>query len=174
MKAVKKILEIILNVIIILISIMIIIVIIYAIQTKVLKKNGATIFGYTAFEVATGSMAGTIEIGDVVIVKSTRDIKANDIIVYKENNNFITHRALEINEDKIITKGDANNTTDQPIDKEQVFGKVIKIIPNVAIWKKVLTTPSVLISVVITIVLFGIAICYNTSDNKQEKITKEK
>lgn len=166
MKVLNKILEIILNIIIVLISIIVIIALVYVLQTKVQHKESANIFGYTAFEVATGSMSGTIEIGDMVIVKITNDIQTNDIVVYKQDNNFITHRVIEIKEDTIITKGDANTSNDLPIEKNQIFGKVIKVIPKVAIWKKVLTTPSVLITIIITVALFGIAISYDTSEDK--------
>lgn len=175
MKVLNKILEIILNIIIVLISIIVIIALVYAIQTQIQNKPSANIFGYTAFEVATGSMSGTIEIGDVVIVEITDNIKENDIIVYTQDGNFITHRIIEIKEDKIITKGDANTSSDLPIEKSQIFGKVVKVIPNVGIWKKVLTTPSVLISIIVTITLFGIAISYDTKDkeDKKDKANKE-
>lgn len=169
MKLFSKILEIILDIIIVIISIIVIIALIYVVQTKVMKKENANLFGFTAFEVATGSMSGTIEIGDVVLVKITDEISENDIIVYKQENNFITHRALKIDGDTIITKGDANSSEDMPIKKEQLFGKVIKIIPNVAIWKKVLTTPSVLITMIITIVLLGFAVNYDTSEKTEKK-----
>ena len=153
MKVLNKILEVILNIVIVVISIIIIIALVYVIQTKVQHKQNANIFGYSAFEVATGSMSGTIEIGDMVIVKITDEIQQNDIIVYKQEDNFITHRVIEINENTIITKGDANTSNDLPIEKSQIFGKVVKVIPNVGIWKKVLTTPSVLIAIIIIIIL---------------------
>lgn len=167
MKVVNKILEIILNIIIAIMSVAVIIALVYVIQTKLLKKENANIFGYTAFEVATGSMSGTIEIGDMVIVKVTDSVKKDDIIVYKEDGNFITHRLIKINEDSLITKGDANNSEDLPISKSQIFGKVIKVIPNISIWKMVLTTPEILISIIITIVLFGLIITNNTFKDKE-------
>ena len=58
-------------------------------------------FGYTALEVVTGSMSGTIEIGDLVIVELTKDINVGDIIVYGQDDNLITHRVIEINEENI-------------------------------------------------------------------------
>ena len=116
----------------------------YIAQIKIMNKDYADIFGYTFFEVATGSMSGTIEIGDVVIVKITDDVKENDIIVYKEENNYITHRLIKKDNDEYTTKGDANNSEDTPIKSEQVLGIVTKIIPKVGIWRKVLLTPEVL------------------------------
>ena len=79
MKIIKKIFETLLNIIIILFGILIILLLTYVIQTKILKKEYADIFGFTAFQVVSGSMANTINIGDAVIVKLTDQIKENDI-----------------------------------------------------------------------------------------------
>ena len=57
-------------------------------QNSIFNNSYANIFGYTFFEVATGSMSNTIEIGDVVIVKITKEVQENEIIVYSEDNNF--------------------------------------------------------------------------------------
>lgn len=167
MKYISKTIEIILNIIIFLIFVLIIFASIYIVQTKILHKEYADIFGYTGFEVITGSMSGTIEVGDVIIVQITKDVTENEIIVYKEGNSFITHRIIKVNEQNIITKGDANNSEDKEIDREQVLGKVIKIIPNIAIWKKVLSTPVVFVSIITTILLFGFAFSYEGENKKQ-------
>lgn len=168
MRIVQKLVAIILDLIIFIISVLVIIAGIYAVQTRILKKETAEIFGYTAFEVVTGSMSGTIEIGDLIIVKVTNDVKINDIIVYKDGTNFITHRVIDEKGTEIITKGDANNSQDVPINASQVFGKVELTIPKVGIWKKVLTTPSVLIAIVITIILLTILV-YTKPKSTKEK-----
>lgn len=168
MKYISKIVEIILNIIIILMLIIVILAATYVVQTKVMKKDYANIFGYTGFEVITGSMSGTIEVGDVVIVKIENSIQENDIIVYRQEDSFITHRVIKINEDTVITKGDANNSEDRQINKNQILGKVIYIIPKVSIWKKVLSTPVVSISIITTILLFGFAFSYEGKESKDK------
>ena len=85
---------IILNILIVLVTIFIIIGIYYLFQIKILNKGYANLFGYTFFQVATGSMSDTIEIGDVIIVRITKEIEENYIIVYKEEENYITHRLI--------------------------------------------------------------------------------
>ena len=45
------------------------------VSLRILKKNYTNFFGYTFFEVASGSMTGTIDIGDVIIVKINDDFK---------------------------------------------------------------------------------------------------
>lgn len=127
-----------------------------------------TFFGFTFFEVATGSMADTIQVGDGVLVEITKDVKENDIIVYKEEENFITHRFVEINEDgELITKGDANNAKDQPIKIDKVLGKVVYILPKIGILKKAILSKQVLILILTLIILLGVALKITT--NLEEK-----
>ena len=157
----------ILNILIIIISIITVIGIYYMVQIRILKKDYANIFGYTFFEVATGSMADTINIGDVVIVKINDRIKKNDIIVYKEENSFITHRIIEINEESIITRGDANNSEDKPIQTSQILGKVIYIIPKIGTWRRILATPEV-IGMIFVIIIILIIMYIRTSKEEEE------
>ena len=125
-------------------------------------------FGFTFFEVATGSMKDTIQIGDGVLVEITKDVKENDIIVYKEEENFITHRLIEINENgDLITKGDANNSKDQPIKIDKVLGKVVYILPKIGILKKAILSKQVLILILTLIILLGVALKITT--NLEEK-----
>lgn len=145
----KKVLNISLDIIIIVVIILLIYIMI---QKSITKENYTNIFGYTFLEVLTGSMSGTIEIGDGVIVKITKDVEEEDIIVYKKDNSLITHRLIEKQNDKLIAKGDANNTQDEPITNDMVVGKVIKIIPNANLWKKII------ISVVIALIIIFIIV----------------
>ena len=88
----SKIISGILNVLLTIVTIIIIIGMYYIYQLKIEKNDYANLFGYTFFEVATGSMSPTMEIGDVVIVKITKQVEPNDIIVYIDGENIITHR----------------------------------------------------------------------------------
>ncbi|MBD8923952.1 signal peptidase I [bacterium] len=152
MKYIKKIMD-----GLIVIALIILILIIYGyVEKYVFKKEYINYFGYTIFEVASGSMAPTINVGDIVLVKLTKDINQNDIITYKENNYFITHRVIKKDNDKIIAKGDYNDSVDKDVNLNDVLGKVIKIIPGIGIWKKVFFNTKVMISIVSTIILFAI------------------
>ena len=168
-KVLSKILGIILNILLIIAFLILIFGIYYNVQTKLLNKEYVNIFGYTFFEVATGSMSGSIEVGDVVLVKITNEVQENDIIVFKENNSFITHRVIKKDGDIITTKGDANNTEDSPITIDKVLGKVTGVIENVGIIRKVITSPAVLISITITLILLGIVVIYKPKEQKVEE-----
>jgi len=133
---------------IILVAILLILLFFYG-QLRILGKEYVNVFGYTFFQVITGSMSGTIEINDIVIVRITDKFKVNDIITYKSGNDYVTHRVIRIQGDTIITKGDANNTEDEPITKDLVLGRVVHIFNNVNTWIKVIKTPQVIIALIV-------------------------
>ena len=64
-----KIISVILNLLLIVSAFILVLISYNFMQTKVLKKDYSNIFGYTAFKVVSGSMADTINIDDIVIVK---------------------------------------------------------------------------------------------------------
>lgn len=147
----------ILDMLLFIVSILIMIGIYYIVQIKVFQNDYSNLFGYTFFEVATGSMSNTIEIGDVVIVKITKEVNKNEIIVYKDGDNFVTHRLVEKDGNKLIAKGDANNSEDKPITEEQILGRVIYIIPRLGVWRKIFLNPEVIGLILTLLVLIGIA-----------------
>ena len=56
-------------------------------------------------------------------VKSISELQVYDVISYlNEDNINIIHRIIAINGEEIITRGDANNTSDEPISFKQVVG----------------------------------------------------
>ena len=162
-----KLSKIIVNLIIFVLSIFAIIAIFGVVQINLQDKDYVNIFGYSVLSTETGSMAPTIEKGDIVIIKIGDEIRENDIITYKKNNVLITHRIMNIDGDTIIAKGDYNNTEDEPITKSQVIGKSVFIVHNVEIWKKVFTDMHVIIPVVITIILFILMISYKEKTGEE-------
>ncbi len=78
-------------------------------------------FGYTIFQVASGSMEPTLYKDDVILVKiGSNDYKKDDIISYLKDGSIITHRILYIDGDLLTVKGDNNNTIDTPINKNSI------------------------------------------------------
>lgn len=141
------------------------------IEMQISGNNYSNYFGYTLFKVTTGSMGNVVKVDDVVIVKIGDEIKENDIITYYEDTNFITHRVMKINNNFLVTKGDANNTEDTPISKNQVIGPVVHIISGLGIWQKVFSTPQILISIFVTLLLFDLAFSFK-SRKELEKTRK--
>lgn len=170
MKYIKKIID-----VLIVITIIILLIVMYGyIEKYVFKKDYINYFGFTIFEVASGSMAPSINVGDIVVVKFTKDIKNNDIITYRENDYFITHRVINIDGEKIIAKGDYNDSIDKEVNINDVLGKVVKIIPGVGIWKKVFLNTKVMISLMVTFVLFGVyfSLLEKKGESNNEKVVE--
>ncbi len=117
------------------------------------KEQTPRIFNYYIFNILTGSMEDTIHVNDYIIVKKTKNVKVNDIVTYRKDGVFITHRIIKIDGDKYITKGDANNTEDDPITKDQILGKYVKkskIIGFIIKYKFLLVAIAILIYVLNT------------------------
>lgn len=165
-----KVISFILNTLLTIITIVIIIGTYYMYQVKIQKKDYANLFGYSLFEVATGSMSPTIEVGDVVITKLTKEVNENDIIVYMDGKNIITHRLIEKNGNKIITRGDANNSEDKPIEEKMIIGEVVKIIPQLGTWQQILSSPEILVLIIILILILSVIYAYTSkSEEKNDK-----
>ena len=75
-------------------------------------------FRFGAVVIATGSMTGEINKGDVIIYEQYKNqkIEEGQVIVFYQNNDRVVHRVTRIetvgNETRYYTKGDANNTID--------------------------------------------------------------
>ena len=130
-------------------------------------------FGYTFFEVASGSMKPTLKINDVILVKiGNENLKKGDIIAFNTDDAIITHRILFIDDRIITVKGDNNNVVDQPIVVDQVIGKIVKVFPKLGIWKKVITEPKILLGIFITLLLFNFALSYDVNRTFKDKKKK--
>lgn len=176
-KVLNNIRKIVVNLIIIVLVIIAFVVIWGFVQLNVQKKEYINFFGYSIFSTETGSMAPTMNKGDIVIVKIGDEIREKDIITYKKENVFITHRIVSIEQDSIITKGDNNNTEDEPINKEQVIGTVVFIANNVEVWKMVFSDMDVIFPGCITIVLFVLLVSYKEKvdiKSDEDTLNKEK
>lgn len=169
-KIVGKIIDCALNILIVIFAILLIISMYTAFQIKILKNEYANFFGYSLFEVQTGSMHKAIEAGDWIIIKKTNTIEIGDIITYKHNKEYITHRVIESYKETYVTKGDANNAKDDPIDQSQIIGKVVKILPGFGIVRKTIFNPTVVIALIITLYLFNLT--FKKEQTKFDKIIK--
>lgn len=172
---VKKIINITLDVFIVMLGVILLITVYNNIQVKILGHDYASFFGHSVFEVQTGSMGEIIEPGDWIVVKYEKNIKLNDIVTFEHKGEYITHRVIEAYNGTYVTKGDANTAKDAPISKEQIVGKVVKIIPNFGILRKTIFNPIVLIAIIITLFFLNQVFKKTTKEDlEKEKALKEK
>jgi signal peptidase len=83
---------------------------------------------YPMASITSGSMWPSLKKGDLVVIKGVdnkEDIAKGDIVVYINPKGFTIHRVIELKENTLITKGDANNVADSPIKYEEVIGKAL-------------------------------------------------
>lgn len=99
---------------------------------------------YGAYVILSGSMEPTIMTGDAIIIRraSVDNLKVGDIVTYKSYDPsrygiMITHRIIDINNEDgttaYVTKGDSKSNTRDPllVKPEQVYGKVVMVIPKI-------------------------------------------
>lgn len=133
------------------------------VQTDILKKDYVNIFNHTYFVVTTGSMSGTIETNDLIVVKLTKDVKKNDIISFRDKNDtIVTHRVVKIEADKYYCKGDRNNSIDEPVVKSDIIGKVTFII-----------SPKNIAKVIILLIMLFIILSLMNFDKLFEKVIRK-
>ena len=85
---------------------------------------------YPMAAITSGSMWPVLKQGDLVFIQGVdpKTVQVDDIVVYaNEKSAFTIHRVIELKEDSLVTKGDANNVADSPIKYEDIIGKLYKI-----------------------------------------------
>ena len=112
--ALKKVFDIIYYVVI---SVILILAILYTVITLSTKDGVTSIFGYSLTSVQSDSMSGTFEKGDVIITKEfdVETAKVGDILSFyfmepqSRQVIVVTHRLIEINDNKLVMQGDVAN-----------------------------------------------------------------
>ena len=110
-------------------------------------------FGYGASVVLSGSMEPAIMTNELILVKAEDSYEVGDVVVYQNGNMLVAHRIVAMDEETVVTRGDANNTDDQPIALEQIKGRVFAHIPHVGTVVRVIKTPVATIALILGAVL---------------------
>ncbi len=91
-------------------------------------------FTYGMLVIGSGSMTGTLDKGDAIIYKNSKDIKdikKGDIILYSTNTKIIVHRVVKIedinDEIRLYTKGDNNIQQDSGYVTRKTFKGKVKL-----------------------------------------------
>ena len=168
-KVLRRILKTIIDVLTLLIFAVLVLLIYGNVKMMFTGNDYSEIFGYSTFEVASGSMEPTFSKDDIVIVKSQDSYDVGDIISFKnKENEVITHRIKTKRGNVLTTRGDANNSDDgATITMDRIIGKVVKVLKKGGIWKKVFSDPIIIIMVFVTLILFDFAFSYKGFKNKK-------
>ena len=125
-------------------------------------------FGYGCAVVLSGSMEPAISVDELIIVKKEAQYAPEDVVVYQNGRVPVVHRIVSIDGETVITRGDANNVDDQPIERSQIKGKVIAHIPFVGKIAKVVRTPIATILLIIAGVLM-VELPYRKEKSKKDE-----
>lgn len=147
-----------------------------AVDKFVLKSPVPSVFGYSALTVKTGSMSGTIEIGDLIIIKDTGEYEIGDIVTFLHEGDTVptTHRIISMDENGLfITRGDANNVQDAlPVSKDIILGEVVKVLPEVGLFAEWLQSEGWIYLVALLVILGGGTVFVQSffrSEDEQDK-----
>ena len=143
----------------------------------VLKHRVPSIFGYSSLMVATGSMSGTIEEGDLIIIRDTDDYKIGDIVTFFQDGDDIptTHRIYNIDENgNWKTRGDANNSYDKrSITSDEIIGEVVLVIPYVGTFIDWAVEGGGLIYIIGIFLILGLGIYILKGDDDEDEESSE-
>lgn len=158
-------------------------ILIFFILLNIFSMNNKSLFGFRIYRVISGSMQPALQIGDVIIVKKSNNYSERDIITYSNGLTTITHRIIAINNDEVITKGDANEVDDKPINKEQIVGKFFFRISNFSLFSIILSKNVIYLIMIFLLVLIFLLVIgdriiknlrYQINNVKKLKKNKEK
>lgn len=130
------------------------------------------LFGIVPYVVLSGSMEPTIDTGSLCFInKKTKieSIKEKDIIAFKlKDGTLVTHRAVEITDEGIVTKGDNNNDVDSNIvTKNNFVGKNLFWIPKLGyVVKAFQSTTGKIIVITSVVLLFASGFLFGESKKK--------
>lgn len=130
-------------------------------------------FGYGAAVVLSGSMEPELSKDDLIFVKETDNLEIGDVVVFQDSGTLIVHRVVDINENFVLTKGDANSGFDAPVEKSSIKGKVVGSIPFVGFIINVLKSPLGIVSILILAFLLLELPYRGNDDSETEKIKAE-
>lgn len=107
-------------------------------------------FGFGSSVVLSGSMEPELYTGDLIFIKETNDYEVGDVVVFQSGNIPTVHRIIKIEDNKVTTKGDNNNTADEElIFIWQIKGEVVGRIPLVGYLVNVIKKPVTTVCLII-------------------------
>ena len=133
-------------------QVMLYFVVIFMILLNIFSINNKSFFGFRVYRVISGSMQPTLQIGDIIIIRKEKEYHINDIITYDTGLTTVTHRIKSIDNNGVVTKGDANDVNDDVFNVDKIVGKYFFRISMISLFSNIMIGNSVFI---VLIVLFS-------------------
>ena len=158
-----------------------ILIILFIINLILSFEENAHILGIYMFNIVSESMEPTLEINDVVVVKTCEatQLQKGDIITFQQDGRIISHRILDITKDKNIikfrTKGDNNEIPDSDLIPEgQVYGKVLFSIKKIGKIISYIQNIRGLINIVFFVIIVYILVSLRDKQKNTRKMKRKK
>ena len=131
-------------------------------------------FGFGTAIVLTGSMEPTLEIDDLIFVKSQESYDVDDVVVFQSGSMVVVHRIISIDGTMVITQGDANNAPDVEMDISVIKGVVVGRVKNAGAIVRLLKSPVVSVGLLAAAVLLMERSYRKEKEQSNEKLDKIK
>ena len=143
---------------------------IFFINANSLASNSMPMpFGVGASVVLTGSMEPTLGVNDLIVVKKADSFAVGDIVVYQTHGISVVHRIKSIDGETVVTRGDANNADDDPINLGDIKGKLVFSLPFAGLIIKFLRSPvGIIIIVALAVLLLELSFKKEKSKDNDE------
>ena len=158
-----------------------ILIILFIINLILSFEENTHILGIYMFNIVSESMEPTLEINDVVVVKTCEatQLQKGDIITFQQDGRIISHRILDITKDKKIikfrTKGDNNEIPDSDlIPENQVYGKVLFSIKKIGKIISYIQNIRGLINIVFFVIIVYILVSLRDKQKNTRKMKRKK
>ncbi len=123
--------------------------------------------GFGVSVVLTGSMEPELSADDLVVIcESDGEVAVDDIVVFQDGHTLVIHRVIAIDGDTVITKGDANNLQDDPIQRKDIKGVLVFSIPYIGALVRLLKHP-------VTVAILLIAALWLANRSFRKEKTKD-
>ena len=131
--------------------------------------------GIRLYHVKSGSMGELLPVGCVCFVSTYSDfdsISVGDVISFQVSEDMlVTHRAINITDEGITTRGDMNQNPDpNPVTRENYIGKTVFAVPYIGFllaW--VHTTKGLIILSMSATILFIMGFFYQSEPQRKEE-----
>ena len=121
---------------------------------KFLHDQLPTPFGFGISVIMSDSMQPVLSTNDLVVVTKQDSYDIDDIVVFQKEDLLVIHRIIEIDDDMVITKGDANPSADDPVPIKEIKAKYAFRIPYIGlIVKYIKTVPGTLLIIALALFL---------------------
>ena len=129
-------------------------------------------FGIGSFVVMSGSMEPDISVGDLILVAKTGDYEQGDDIIFQSGASRVVHRIKRIDGDRYVTWGIANDSPDDPITEDLIYGEVILVIPVVGTLVTFIKNPLVLLCLGALVLILIESSIKGERDEKRAELAK--